>query len=48
MDLRFFVPAVLLVFGLATVFAQTSAPDQGRSANQHVFCGDLGMDGSLK
>lgn len=29
-DLRSFVPALLLVFGLATVLAQTTAPRQGR------------------
>lgn len=31
MDLRLFLPVALLAFGLATVFAQTSAPGRGRS-----------------
>lgn len=30
MDLRILLPALLLVFGLATVFAQTSAPAKGK------------------
>lgn len=31
MDLRRFIPVVLLVFGLATVLGQTSAPGTGKS-----------------
>lgn len=37
MDVRLFVPVVLLSFGLATVFAQTSAPGQGRN-QPRKFC----------
>lgn len=30
MDSRVFVPSVLLLFGLVTVFAQSNSPTQGR------------------
>ncbi|KAM6973573.1 PTTG1 interacting protein a [Aplochiton taeniatus] len=38
MDLQSYVPALLLIFGLATVFAQTSAPDAVCEAKNATSC----------
>lgn len=39
MDSRIFVPAFLLVLGLATVFAQTAAPGEGKTGDQQLCVG---------